>query len=195
MPIKYRMQKGAPLTIEELDNNFRELEERLNALESQDNLSRSIGKITLEGRALIFEDLSGDIISHITIPLPTIVPRGAWTSDVQYTVGDLVVFESCAYVCQINHQSTNFTSERHNWHLFLSFDSLKGESLRPEQSVAAHPQIPSHLAVYETNTLPQPDIGQVALLMEEDGEVYLVFSDGKNWRKLTKNTKDKEEEK
>ncbi len=66
MPLTYRNQKGAPLTVEELDSNFKELEGRIQNLEN--HTGETIGKVELEGNQLTFMGSYGTIFGTVTLP-------------------------------------------------------------------------------------------------------------------------------
>ena len=66
MPLTYRHQKGAPLTVEELDGNFKELEARIQILEN--HTGETLGKIELEGDQLSFMGSLGTHFGTFTLP-------------------------------------------------------------------------------------------------------------------------------
>lgn len=70
MPIIYREQKGMPLTVAEMDGNFRDLDERLKKIEERDPRTSSPLAVELEGDILIFKDYLGQVIGKCRLPLP-----------------------------------------------------------------------------------------------------------------------------
>lgn len=66
MTLTYRHQKGAPLTVEELDGNFKEIDNRLQQLEN--HMGETLGKIELEGNQLSFMGSLGTHFGTFTLP-------------------------------------------------------------------------------------------------------------------------------
>ena len=62
--ITYRLEKGAPLSILEIDNNFRGLEERLKKLEDKD----FDGDLSVEQKEDVLIFKCGETVSHIVLP-------------------------------------------------------------------------------------------------------------------------------
>ena len=106
MAIVLRKIKGAPLSIDELDGNFRDLDERINQLNAAMAASVNIASIERNGNALWFISKTGDVIADVQLPespettqkLPvydrkTLKPEGE--------IGQLVVFINKAGMASI----------------------------------------------------------------------------------------------
>lgn len=119
--ITYRLEKGAPLTILELDTNFRELEERLAARE--DNISPLIISAEQQDDVVTFK-VNGDAISHVVLPKFQPLFKGAWQRNATYQSGCWVYVNAALYACQTYHTSSDFFEPTY-WQLI--FDS-KGEA-------------------------------------------------------------------
>jgi|688.fasta_scaffold52741_5 hypothetical protein len=100
--ITYRLEKGAPLSILEIDTNFRELEQRLNAMEDQPITSALA--IEQQEDVLIFK-VDGEVISHVVLPKFQPLLKGEWKKDTPYQKGAWVHFNQALYGCQILHTS------------------------------------------------------------------------------------------
>jgi hypothetical protein len=124
MPIVYRLQKGAPLTVEEVDNNFRELNQRVESLEkNQGSKQGGIGNIVLQGTDLIFFSPTKEILNQVQLPLPHFCPRGKWQPRQSYAVYDFVAYDSQAYCCIKAHQSSDqFSTDLAAWQVLLDLN-------------------------------------------------------------------------
>lgn len=82
MTIIYRHEKGSPLTVQEIDGNFRELETRLNTLSEAQERTESLGKINVEGNQISFIGTFGTNFGsfilpqaqHLNLPPPPSLP-------------------------------------------------------------------------------------------------------------------------
>lgn len=163
MSIIYRAEKGAPLTADEIDGNFRELESRLKILEDHPEVGEGIGKIQVQGDQLTLTGTFGMDFGTFTLPKATLNPRGKWLPQIPYQRQDLVTTDSSLYYCLKEHTSTSWEQDRSLWQEILSF---------PKPA-------PSSLTLYEKATLPaQESLGKLALLLEEEGPT-LIFFNGK----------------
>lgn len=100
--ITYRLEKGAPLSILEMDTNFRDLEQRLGALE--DHPITPVIAIEQQDDVLTFK-IDGDVISHIVLPKFQPSFKGAWAKNTSYRVGCWVYCNCMLYACQAHHIS------------------------------------------------------------------------------------------
>ncbi len=117
MPIIYREHKGAPLTIQEMDGNFKALEERLEALEKAPLMAEGIKNIHQEGDQLKIESTEGRLFGPFQLPKYLPNPKGVWTSGEKYTWGDWVSHDKSLYFCIKGHASEVFAKE--NWQELL----------------------------------------------------------------------------
>jgi heme oxygenase len=121
MTIVYRLQKGGPLTAAELDDNFRDLHQRLEVLE-QSHAKAEVwrGRMDLQGEELIFLSPSADVLSRMRLPLPRLNPRGVWQTKQSYAAYDLVTTGKQVYVCVKAHESSDvFMTDNDRWQMFL----------------------------------------------------------------------------
>lgn len=172
MTIIYRHEKGAPLTSEEIDGNFRELETRLNILEGSKEEGEGIGKIHVEGDHIKFTGTFGKDLGSFPLPKPVFNPSGPWSPQKPYQKLDLVIHENALYYCIEEHMSTVWAQDNLLWKQMLTL-----------------PQAGSHplaLPLYEKATLPEIEsIGKLAILLGEE-EAIPIFFNGKNWQQLMK---------
>ena len=119
MPIVYREHKGAPLSTQEMDENFKHLDERLAALESEPLMVEGIKEIRQEGDQLIIEGAFGRTFGPFVLPkyLPNV--RGEWTADVRYAYGDWVGHKKALYFCKIAHVSAAFETQAECWQVMV----------------------------------------------------------------------------
>lgn len=106
MSLVYRENKGAPLTVQEIDGNFAFLNQRLELIEN----GRSIGvdgidRIEQDGSTVLFFGTSGAQIGSIQIPAG-LQFRGNWKMGEFYTRGDVISYQNSSYVCLISHTSS-----------------------------------------------------------------------------------------
>ena len=74
MTIILRKIKNAPLTIDELDGNFQDLDERIKQLNTAMATSASIATIERNGNSLWFISKTGDIVADVPLPDTTLTP-------------------------------------------------------------------------------------------------------------------------
>lgn len=167
--ITYRIQKGAPLTVDEMDGNFKELEERLKILETHLNSSEGIGQILGQRDSLKITGTFGTDFGTFPLPKATFTPRGPWTPHTPYQALDVVSYNEGLYSCTQAHVSHTWEPNSTNFQEILRFS-------RPSTT----------LPLYEKATLPEGEtLGTLALLMEKEGST-LIFFDGKVWKHLMK---------
>jgi hypothetical protein len=163
--ITYRSQKGAPLSADEVDDNFKELETRVKALEDHKEVAEGIGKITVQGDQMTIAGAFGADLGTFSLPKATFKPRGAWVPQAGYHKLDLVTYEGGLFLCLTDHSSKTWDQEGVFW-----------------QEVV--PKFSSVLLLYEKATLPAKEVmGKLAILMDEKGP-SLIFFDGKKWQAL-----------
>lgn len=123
MTMTYRNLKGAPLSADELDQNFRELHQRLERLEAKP-LASGIANITQEGPDIIFKNAAGESMGRFTVPLLKLRPRGPWIPQETYLFYDLCLFEGKTYLCHTPHKSgDNFASGHVYWDVVFGDES------------------------------------------------------------------------
>ena len=122
--ITYRLEKGAPLSILEIDNNFRELEQRLNELEDHP-ITPVIG-IEQRDDLLIFK-VDGEAISHVVLPKFQPIFNGPWAKNTLYRVGCWVQHASNLYTCCVPHTSGE-TFEPSFWQCIFDNNIFDGDA-------------------------------------------------------------------
>lgn len=123
MTITYRNLKGSPLSADELDQNFKNLHERLEKLEevvlplSQGGVAR----ITQNGADLLFESASDEVLGRVTLPSLRFRPRGLWVAQRDYLFYDLCLFDGKMYCCKTAHKSAeSFGDDLAKWDLIFA---------------------------------------------------------------------------
>lgn len=119
MGIVYRHQKNEPLTIEEMDGNFLELEKRIINLESTPPLAEGIAEIMQEGDHLTIKGTFGSVLGKVILPKAFPMPRGHWQPQTTYRVLDWVQLKRNLYSCLFSHTSSEFEKDEKNWALIL----------------------------------------------------------------------------
>jgi hypothetical protein len=124
MTITYRIEKGCPLSIEEVDNNFRELHKRIELLEqNQEGKLKWAGQVELQGTSLVFLNSAKEVISQVPLPLPHMYPRGRWQPRQSYVVYDLVSTGKQTHCCIKSHQSSDqFIADQEYWRILIDFE-------------------------------------------------------------------------
>lgn len=115
MGIVYRHQKKEPLTIEEMDGNFANLEKRIKNLESTPVLAESIASINQEGDRLTVQGTFGTILGQVTLPKAFPNYRRLWQPATTYRVLDWVQFKQSLYSCIQPHTSKDFQTDHACW--------------------------------------------------------------------------------
>ncbi|MGB0934832.1 MAG: hypothetical protein ACPGXY_02075 [Alphaproteobacteria bacterium] len=171
MTITYRGQKGAPLTIEEMDANFRELEEAIEKLRKAPVQAESIQDVRVDEDQLTFIGSQGTQYPAVTMPTVPFKARGRWQATQSYIKHDVVMHETSLFACTKAHTaSENFTRDSKMWQVLL-------QAPAPEAG---------KLAVLTTKTLPKKAIlGQIVLVTDDPaGGTCLVYFDSKVWRRV-----------
>jgi len=170
MSITYRAEKGAPLTIAEIDGNFKELDSRLKILEEHPEVGEGLGKIQVQGDQMTLTGTFGTDFGTFFLPKASLKLCGVWLSQTPYQKLDLVTSENVLYCCLKEHMSSQWEQDRTLW-----------------QDILSLPKPPSSSCpLYEKPTLPVDEsVGKLALLLEEEGP-SLIFFNGKTWQRLMK---------
>lgn len=126
MTITYRLLKGSPLTAQELDTNFRDLETRVEFLENliSQGHQGGIKGIRLEGRDLLFENQHGETLGQVSLPLPQFRPTGVWKSQTLYAPHDLCVGDTQATYCCLKAHTSSQTFEQDQAHWEIIFKTF-----------------------------------------------------------------------
>ena len=115
MGLVYRYQKKEPLTIEEMDGNFANLEKRVKHLETNPPLAEGIAKLTQEGDHLTVHGTFGTVLGQVILPKVFPNPRGKWQPETAYRVLDWVQMKQGVYTCVQPHTSTEFQTDQGSW--------------------------------------------------------------------------------
>ncbi|USO01468.1 MAG: hypothetical protein H6849_00150 [Alphaproteobacteria bacterium] len=115
MPIIYRNEKGSPLSIEEIDGNFRYLNAQL--VDQQEAISqiKRVTQVVREGSDLVFKDDADTVLYRVEIPLPRFSSRGSWCPSTVFVYGDIVHQNGDNYICLVTHTAEIWDHERENW--------------------------------------------------------------------------------
>lgn len=123
MTITYRNLKGAPLSADELDQNFKELHQRLEKLE--ENIlpltQGGVARITQKGAEILFESASEETLGKVTLPSLRFRPRGFWALQKDYLFYDICFFEGKIYCCKTAHKSSeSFEDDSSKWDIIFA---------------------------------------------------------------------------
>lgn len=190
MPIIYRLEKGAPLSLGEIDGNFRELDTRVHILENQQ--SNEIGNLrfSVRGFELVIETRDGQLLHRIPLPKPQFHHKGLWAEQALYELYDLVHYQQSLYFCIQPHESTKLEEQKAFWATLI--DMSYGASRLPQFGLASRDEIGGGSAenkgnarpipIFDLLSLPQPSLGSLAFLPESDGKLLLIYGAGDVWR-------------
>ncbi len=123
MTITYRNLKGSPLSADELDQNFKELHERLEKLEEYvlPLHQGGVAQITQQGADIIFESAFGEVLGRIRLPSLCFRPQGLWEAQRDYLFYDLCLLEGKTYCCKTPHKSGEaFVEDSAKWELIFA---------------------------------------------------------------------------
>lgn len=152
MPIIFWKDKQTPLAAEEVDGNFKDLDDRLKTLEENQNKVNVLASIKLNGSDLIFEGTNGTQFPPIKMPQIFWNPCGLWKKETQYSPFDITQYGSCLYMCKQFHISAQ-ELDNNFWQMMFSLP-------------------PSQFGELTEN----PKLGDIALLNKSP-----VFYNGENW--------------
>jgi hypothetical protein len=170
MAIIYRIEKGSPLSVAEIDGNFKELNDRLTYLEEHPEIGEGIERITVKGDQMTITGAFGTEFGTFELPKALLKPSGPWSSQILYQKLNLVTFENALFCCVKEHTSTTWEQNKEMWQETLSLPK----------------PVSTSLPLYEKNTLPKEEsLGKIGLLLGEE-EPSLIFFNGKTWQRLTK---------
>lgn len=170
MPIIYRTEKGSPLSVVEIDGNFKELNDRLTYLEEHPETGEGIERITVKEDQMTITGAFGTDFGTFSLPKALLNPCGPWSTQVLYQKLHMVTFENILFCCVKEHTSTAWEQDKGMWQEILSLPKPASTSL----------------SLYEKSTLPETEsLGKIALLLGEE-EPSLIFFNGKQWQRLTK---------
>jgi len=150
-PLAYRNQQGRPLTKEELNSNFKNLEMRLRALETSPLRTEGIAQVSLEGNQLVLVGTQGTRFGPLTLPSPSWEPRGRRKADCFYQTRDVVQYGGQLLLCRHPHTSAA-PFDPSPWKEILSWEAppLPVEGPPPPPAEA----VPLTLPLYTQTMLP-----------------------------------------
>ncbi|MDR1475246.1 MAG: hypothetical protein LBI30_01840 [Holosporales bacterium] len=123
MSITYRNIKSIPLTSDEVDENFRNLDSRLSALENRQDNVEAISRIDQEFNVLKFFTNKGREIGRVTIPPFQLNPQGDWRPGTRYAKNDLVSKgDGQVWICLSPHTAEDWRKDAGNWVLLFQFN-------------------------------------------------------------------------
>lgn len=169
MPIIYRLEKGSALSIAEIDENFRTLEEELKFVVQKIKTPFQDLQFCVEGGNLIVSLKNGEVLQRISLPVISFQHKGQWSAGETYIQHDVVVHEWALYLCKQAHMSTNFQENCNMWLTLIP--SLNAETSNLEA-----------LSIFNKESLPEPKLGKIGFVADRDGGMRLVYSNGMNWR-------------
>lgn len=123
----FRCEKGESLTFLEMDQNFRELLEKITILEenlkklNDAMLEQPFQGVSMvqEGEEILLKDQSQQECGRIQIPIFRPNLQGMWKGQEYYHMHDWVVFEGKTYGCIGAHVSTTFDQDHEKWRLVI----------------------------------------------------------------------------
>jgi len=168
MTITLRKTKGFPLTVEELDGNFEDLDQRFQLFEKNPEKLETPAEFFIEKNIFFIKGSKGTILAKALLPEPKLAFKGKWQSKTPYDVNDLVIHEGKLMICQTDTKSKIFKENCWTLALELPISSQLSESS-------------TSLKIYEKENLPEPTLGMLAFMIEEE-EHKLVYGTSTDWR-------------
>lgn len=176
MPLTLRKNKGAPLLIEEVDQNFMYLEERILQLEQDTFVPETFDSFTVKNGQLEITGSSGNKFGPYNLQSHPSV-QGMWKSNTNYAKGDLVQHKNTLYIVKNDHLSAeDFTDDN----LSICFKS----------DVT---QVTQEKNLFTQENLPESSAGQIVFIATKQG-LKPAYHDGKKWFYLIKGTEVEEGE-
>lgn len=172
--ITLRKNKQAPLTCEELDGNFIDLEERLKKLEQNSQEADPLTKIEEKDGHIIFIGSKGKVLGTVSPPLLHIAFKGAWKENIPYLVNDMIAHGSDILICKVPHVAKKFTKK--NWDVVLSIPSLSKSSQQKPLKIETHPTLP---CFDEAKVPKKAKLGKLIVCI--GSKVKLLLGDGQKW--------------
>ena len=131
MVLVYRHEKNAPLSHQELDGNFKDLDQRIQYLEEKIEKANILHHIKIEKERIFFLGTQGHVLADIPVPTIKFTPRGSWAPQTYYQKFDVVAVPGQTFLCTENHCSgttlQNDITEK-KWQLFIDvLTLLKGK--------------------------------------------------------------------
>ncbi len=110
--IIYRRDKNAPLSADELDGNFRDLENRLKLLETRLTTPHLITAEQID-EEIFFKNHHNQVIGKFTMPTLKPWPQGPWKPLREYKFGHLITQPKQCYFCIKGHTSgSDFSQDK-----------------------------------------------------------------------------------
>lgn len=178
MPILYRALKGAPLTAEEVDNNFKDLDTRLKSLEDSPPDAEGIASISVENGQMTLQGTQGNTFGPFALPKVFWKARGPWQKNTLYAPFDVVAYGTSLWGCLIGHTSGETFQATSLWQEIFSFPELSTTPDKNESAAVAAPPC-------EKGNLPQnPAMGQMVLVIDAPDHPEICYFNGKTWLRL-----------
>ncbi|BDB95920.1 hypothetical protein [Candidatus Hydrogenosomobacter endosymbioticus] len=172
MTIVYRSEKKAPLTADEVDGNFRDLDERLSKLEKsvQVGIPESIASVKVDQGKLHIFGTKGTKLSEVDVPVLSWRPRGMWQQKESYNSMDVVYYQDSLHLCLAYHVSDNFNPKF--WQEILNVQGiLKSCGMK--------------MRFYSNESLPKnPELGTLCVTNIDNG-IIMAYYDGKTWQRVS----------
>lgn len=184
MMLVYRSIKGSPLTVEEMDGNFKALADRLEVLETSSMEGEGIGSVEIDQGVLRLTGSKGSKLGEVKLTTLRWRPRGAWQPDVAYETMDLVFINDSLYLCQTSHTSDKAFAERY-WDLVFESSSERtySEVKTPIQQTqaASSAQI---LPMGKVDLPSSPAVGTLVLVVDSPEQPDLFYWQGEKWLRV-----------
>ncbi|GAB5500994.1 MAG: hypothetical protein PsegKO_33050 [Pseudohongiellaceae bacterium] len=104
-PITLRSEKGAELTHDEADDNVRNADQRLTALEVLGAGAEGISHLVQQGGTVTVIGTAGSILGSFS--LSTLNQTGDWEPDKDYQPYDLAQRDGSTWLCPVEHTSSS----------------------------------------------------------------------------------------
>jgi hypothetical protein len=116
MPITYINAKGSPLTPDELDDNFKTLQERIQVLEDIKFYGEGISRITQTDSGLSIHGSLGSVWGPFSLPRHVPQFHTNWEAGKTYGQGDWLMHERKTYLCTKSHVGKTLAEDlTQNW--------------------------------------------------------------------------------
>lgn len=168
MTLTLRGKMDRALTYQEVDNNFLELQERIELLESSDGLAEKFTDISCENNQLHIRGSRGSDFGPFDLGLD-LQARGPWKENTHYKKNDLVQKGSSLFLVKEEHTSGDSFAEE-KFTCCFKVKTAKSTTLE----------------IFEKERLGNPEIGKLSLLLTDGTNPEVVFADGNQWLSVKK---------
>lgn len=99
MTLILRHIKQSPLTSDEMDGNFEDLDRRLKRFETQTETLEGIQSLKMNEGKMVITGTQGSLLGEVPLPVPSVTFKGQWKPGAPYMPHDIVNHEEEILLC------------------------------------------------------------------------------------------------